>query len=166
MNVPRAIELALYAGLRKTAQVGGNTVIRCWQNLSTDPQWKKESDRKYPSITLLAQPPVNDTDGGEAFRVTVSLLCATHAADDRDHTAVSAMYGEVQAYVDKLLGQFRGRVEGEEFIDFAAAVQAECGEDFDGIGGLLMADGIAQYTEDKAYIMGPSLVIAYSRKDI
>ena len=42
MNIAAAYEAALAATLRAYAEIGEDTAIRTWQNLSADPVWRND----------------------------------------------------------------------------------------------------------------------------
>jgi hypothetical protein len=166
MNVAKAYEIALAVTIRQFADIGGATVIRCWQSLREDPLWNKGGvDKVSDAILIRATPPRTNDD-------QVTLVCdaavdlTTNTAEDADHASISGMYAGVQETLDRLMAQWKSGT-GDEFEAFAAAM-AEALQDDDDVysfGGFAFGEAVSPYDDDGFNAMGVTLQLHYSRSD-
>ncbi len=164
MNVPRTIETAIAAVLREHAELGENVVIRAWQSLASDGSWNKNRDRQFPCLDVRCAPPTIMEGQCESV-AECSILCATKVDDDKDHETISALYGEVQAAVDRMFSQFRKRADGAELAKFKAALSDDLGANF-AFGGILYGEPIAPSMSDSGInTIGIRVRVIFIRKD-
>lgn len=164
MNAAKIFESALAQVMREYAAVGPGTVIRAWQSLAEDSNWKynkaTQSDRAMPCIDIrVASPtydPIQYTIVSEA-----QIIAWTEQDDDPDHAIISSMYGELQGVADKLFDQALSGTDGDELTKFKELVAAGSADIT--FGGISYATGIAPYAEDGLNAIAFGLSIHWSR---
>jgi hypothetical protein len=167
MNVAKAYEIALARTIRDYAvDLGGATVIRCWQSLREDQLWNKDGvDRTMPQISIKATPQRTMED-----QVTLSCDGAidimTNTADDVDHAVISAMYSGVQGVLDKLAAQWKSGT-GDEYAAFTAAMTEALEDDATvySFGGFAFGEAVAPFDDDGINAIGVGFVLHFSRSD-
>lgn len=172
MNIPKAIEQAFAAGIRKRGgELGAGVVIRCWQSLSDDASWKRPVDRQFPMLDIRCSPPESD-DVQRTMISDCSLLCATKTDDDKEHSAVSALYGAVQDYCDRLFAGAGGDSGAEAiYTEFNAELAARIAEqEFEAtgtatVGGITFGPPLEPYDDDGVNMIGIVVRVHYSRSD-
>jgi hypothetical protein len=172
MNIPKAIEQAFAAGIRKRGgELGACVVIRCWQSLADDASWKRPVDRQFPMLDIRCTPPESD-DVQRTMISDCSLLCATKTDDDKDHSAVSALYGAVQDYCDRLFAGAGGDSGAEAiYTEFNAELAARIAEqEFEAtgtatVGGITFGPPLAPYDDDGVNMIGIVVRVHYSRSE-
>lgn len=164
MNVSRAVELAFASAFRTNAELGNGTSIRCWQSVTADGSIDPEkTDRTFPLVAITCGMPRYNDDQCTLYCDCI-ILCGTKVDDDKDHLAWSSLYGAVQEVADQLFAGFKG-AESAAFDAFKNAVHAECGENFNGIGGLQFVDGLDPYDDSGVNMGGIVVRVHYSRND-
>lgn len=164
MNVSAAIESALARTIEDHTNFGTEITLRPFQNLGRDEIWDETLDRIMPCIELRASPPAMGSDQ-VTMRIPTMILIATQNADDRDHRCLRDFYTEVQACLDRLYSQWRGKAPAVEFTTFldamAAAVEAELFQ----FGGFMFEDPQLPFEDRGANVIGITLTTHYSRND-
>jgi len=166
MNVAKAYEKALAQTIREYADIGGETVIRCWQSLRDDPFWNKNSvDRVMPAIQIKATPQRTMPDQ-VTLECDASIEIQTDTAEDKDHAAVSAMYEGVQTVLDKLTAQWKTGT-GDEYATFTAAMTDALGNDAStySFGGFAFGEAVAPFDDDGMNAIGVAFTLHFSRSD-
>lgn len=168
MNIAAAYEAALAATLRAYAEIGEDTAIRSWQNLSADPVWRNDpatGDRSLPCIDIRCAPPVPDADVAWNMTATATVEIRTSVHDDPDHREVSRIYDATQTLFDSLFDQFYGNggTDGDELAAFKGSLDAEYGAEFP-FGGLTYGDSAAPWDDDGVNCISFSFVLHYSRR--
>ncbi len=161
LNVPKACELATAAMIRTHARVGEKCVIRCWQSLRSDPEWNEEKDKTLPLVDVRYGPETVDED-------QVTMVCTgaitpmTKADDDRDHAAISEMYGEIHAVLRSIFSAFMdGGFESGRYADFVALLATET-ESGIHVGGVTFAEPMAPSDDDGANTLGIGFQVHFS----
>jgi hypothetical protein len=158
MNVPMAIERALYAQIRKQPLAAG-TRVRCWHNPALDPTWNKDNDRTLPFVELRCAAP-RTSDDQATYTVTCTILCQTDPNDDTARQQINALELAAQTAIDNLFLQFHG-ASGSDWQEYAADVQGDCpGLE---IGGCEIGDPLAPYDEGGNQAVGVSFITHYAR---
>ena len=167
MNVPKAIELALTATVRKYAvDMGAGVILRAWQSLREDPQWKQNKDRSFPLVDIRCAPARTD-DNQSTLAADVAALGQTKTDDDRDHAGISALYEGVETVFNSMFSQFRTGTAGTgEFAFFKAELTTHLGTtiDIDSVS-LTWGEALAPYDDGGANSIGIGLVVHYGRPD-
>lgn len=164
MNTPKAIELALSRVIRAYATLGTGTIVRPWQSLREDPSWDEDQDRAFPLVDIRCSPPVTD-DNECNCAAEVSILVGTMADDDKDHAAISALYGAVQECIDSLFSQYRAGTDGDELTMFKEQMSAETESTAFAFGGFTWGTMLAPYDDRGANMIGITLTVHYARSD-
>lgn len=166
MNVPKAVEIAIAAVLRKR-ELGASVLLRCWQNLRADGSWKPSTDRSFPVVDIRCSPPTPDTLARTTLIASCQILCGTNADDDRDHAFISKLYEECQTACDLLYAQARGTA-GTELNDFTTALNDLLGTELGNFNfdGFQFGDSIAPYDDDGVNAVGFTMQVHYSRNDL
>jgi hypothetical protein len=163
MNEPKAIEAAVASVIREYAVIGASTHVRTWQSIRHDGSWDAETDREFPLVDIRVTPPIVE-DGQCNLIAECAVRCATKTDDDADHAAVSELYAEVKAAVDRMFGQFRRRTDGPELARLKADMSLALGADFE-FSGLTWGAGIAPYNDGGLSVIGFHIQVRYIRKD-
>jgi hypothetical protein len=164
MNVAKAFEIALAVTIRQFADIGGATVIRCWQSLREDGLWNKDGvDRVMPAILIRATPQRTRED-------QVTLECdavieiQTDSAADKDHAVISQIYGGVQGVLDAIMAQWKAGT-GEEYAVFNEAMNETLDDTVYSFGGMSFGEGIAPYDDDGMNAIGVGVTLHFGRSD-
>jgi hypothetical protein len=167
MNVAKAFEIALARTIRDYAvDLGGDTVIRCWQSLREDQLWNKAGvDRVMPQISIKATPQ-RTLENQVTLSCDAAIDMITNTADDQDHAIVSAMYSGVQGVLDKLAAQWKSGT-GDEYLAFTAAMTAALGNDATvySFGGFAFGEAVAPFDDDGMNAIGVAFTLHFSRSD-
>ena len=162
MNVPKAIETAVAAMLRKYAELGAKTVIRPFQNLNYDGTWDKTKDRELPVLDIRFAPErVDETQA--TFVSEGSVLIGTHVQDDKNHAELSTIYGETHDVLRDIFRGFRGEIDTAKYDEFKAliAIEADIGSTFE-IGGITFGEPLAPYDDGNVNMIGIGFNIHFS----
>jgi len=166
MNVAKAYEKALAQTIREYADIGGETVIRCWQSLRDDALWNKDGvDRVMPAIQIKATPQRTMTDQ-VTLECDASLEIQTDTAEDKDHATVSMIYEGVQDVLDALAAQWKTGT-GAEYATFTAAMTEALEDDATvySFGGFAFGEAIAPFDDDGMNAIGVAFTLHFSRSD-
>lgn len=162
-NIPAAFEAALAATIRQHANIGGETVIRVWQNLRTDAAWSIDdaADRELPLIDIRATPPMRD-DNGHTLQVSATIEIRTDGNDDADHLTAASMYQETQTVLDAIYDAW---MDGDNSDDIKTAFDATLQELAPGFryGGLTFEDAGAPYDDNGVNSISVVFTMHYSR---
>lgn len=164
MNVPEAFEGALATIIRNNYDIGGETVIRCWQNLRADASWNTgaNGDKSEQSIDIRSTPPAHGENETSNFTVTAEIQCRSKIEEDKDHAQIKLIYEGVQQALDDLYDQFRASETGDLLTEFKAAITALLGANY-GLGNLSFGGPVAPWEEDGYNVISLSFVMDYSR---
>jgi len=171
MNVPKAIEQAFAVVIRKYAEIGAGTIIRCWQSLREDVDWNEGTDRAFPCVDVRCSPPEQDPAVTPTLICECAILCATKTDDDVDHSIISGIYGAVQDACDEIYAGGRGvsayaTIYAELLAEIAARIaEQQHGSATVAIGGIEYGAPQAPFDDNGLNAIGFSMRISYSRTD-
>jgi len=164
MNASKAIEKSIANVIRDHADLPDGVTIRCWQTLRHDATWNETEDRTFPMIEIRAAPPQTD-DNQSTLSIETAIIIGTQNQDDKDHAAISDIYGQVQAAIDALFASFRTGVANAHFVTFANGMTELADGGLFNFGGFSYGTPLAPFEDRGAVMLGISLVTHYSRND-
>ena len=98
-SISERLERGLAAIIRR-AEIGGETIIRCWHAVRDDYRWRPDEDTTMPCIDIRT----SGLSMGTAYaatsgRIEAVIACATLAQDDRDHAQIAGMAAAVEGVI-------------------------------------------------------------------
>lgn len=164
MNIPKAIETAIGTVLREFGGIPNDVAIRMWQTLDKDKTQADDVDRTFPQIDVRCAPA--KTDENQCTQsCDCSVLVATSAHDDKDHSQISYLYELVQGVLDRLFSQFRKQSPGDELNRFNDLMAANAPAGSYEFGGFTFGEALAPSTADSTNMIGTTLTVHYGRDD-
>jgi len=158
MNIPQAIEQALYAAIR-ARQMIADTHLRCWHNPAHDQAWNADRDRHLPCVEIRCSPPRAE-ESAKTFACAVQIIAVTDPGSDRDRAGITRLETAAQDAIDALYTEFYAGA-GSTYAAFRAAIQAA--EPTLHLGGLSYGEPLAPYSDEGNQAVGVGLVVHFSR---
>lgn len=161
MNAAKAIEWAVASTLHAFADLGPDTTVRPWQSIGADGYWDKNKDRDFPVVDVRCSSPSELLPERTRY-LDCTILCGTKAQDDKDHSVLSALYGECERVALALYDQACPGDGGAEYTHFEAALGDQGGAGIS-IGGITLGDGVAPEAGGAVNMLGITLRFDYAR---
>lgn len=167
MNIPKAIEGALAAAFVENMDLDMLPRIRTFQAPDIDGRWTTLDDRVFPMLFITAAPPSTSPDEGWTQICQSSILVATQADDDQDHSTIAGIYSEAQKVLDNLISQFIAQTAGAVRNSFDMYLSDKAPVEYAAIsiGGFSAGDGLSPYEEGGNNFIGMTFNVHYSRSD-
>lgn len=163
MNDAKSIELAFAETIRQFAQIGSETKMRVFQSMDFEGDLDTSQGRSFPALVVSGSPPQPDDNQSTMF-CDISLICATKVDDDRNHSYISDMYGEVQKLMNKIYSQFRYGT-GEEYYFLNDRILEHSTGEINLPVSLTWGDSLAPAEDQGLNVIGIGVRVHYGRSD-
>ncbi|MCK9326657.1 MAG: hypothetical protein M0P69_14295 [Bacteroidales bacterium] len=163
MNDAKSIELAFAQTIRQFAQIGSETKMRVFQSMDFEGDLDTSQGRSFPVLSVSASPPQSEDNQSTMF-CDISLICATKVDDDRNHSYLSDMYGEVQKLMNKIYSQFRYG-DGEEYCFLNDRIVEHSTAEINTPVSLTWGDSLAPAEDQGLNVIGIGVRVHYGRSD-
>lgn len=164
MNIAKAIETAIATVIRNHADLPEGVTIRAWQSLDYDATFNAAEDRTFPLIEVRASPPRTD-ENQSTLAIETVIVIGTQNNDDKTHSVISDIYGEVQSVLDTMFATFRTGNLSSAFTEFENQMAPAYAAGRFNFGGFTYGAPLAPFEDRGAVMLGITLNTHYSRND-